>query len=490
MEIRYVGLQKKYAICISVSAILLICCLSSLSVFAQSDSKVYTVSEALADADGNGSIDLFGQKVRISGRATVDNLVFNEQLMSFYIQDDAAGIQVFSGTLDADIQQGDSLIVEGIIQLYYEKPEIIADTVIIVNRNSYIPDAKSLNTIIKDPEKYFGMFTKGRGVVSQKNASSGYRGLKISVGDSAEQIIEVYISQSHAYKDEFNLELLSIGDEIEITGIVGKFVSQSRDTAIYNIMPRTPDDIKTKGFPRKYLKYLMWGGILSLFFIMGWIYVLRKEVSSQTKELSEALEEKEILMQEIHHRVKNNLAKISALLDLQIAAADHPAVEESLSDSKSRINSMVLIHDKLYQTQKYRFVRLDTYLEDLVRTIYDTFLNEKELVEIDFDMEPVELSVDKTVVCGLMVNELIVNAYKYAFDGKDSGKLTIRLKKKAEDIILTVADNGPGLPQEFETLVGKGLGSILIKNFAEQLEAIMKVDSSEKGTTFTFVFKD
>lgn len=490
MKNRKVEQFNKYVIRISISMILLIGCLSSLSVFGQSDPKVYSVSEALADADGDGDIDLLGRKLKISGRATVDNLVFNEQRLSVYIQDDAAGIQVFSGTLEADIQEGDSLIVEGTIQLYYGKPEIITDTVVVVDSPALVPAPKSLNTIINDPEKYLGMLTKGIGVVSQKNASSGYRGLKISVGDSAEQIIEVYISQSHAYRDEFNLELLSIGDEVEITGVVGKFVFQTRDMTIYHIMPRTPDDIKAMGLPGKYLKYVIWGGVLSLFFILGWILVLRKEVRSRTKELSQALDEKEILMQEIHHRVKNNLAKISALLDLQIAAADHPAVEESLSNSKSRINSMVLIHDKLYQSQKYRYVRLDTYLKDLVTTIYDTFLNESEYVEINFDLEPVEFSVDKTVVCGLMINELIVNAYKYALDENEFGKLKIGLKKKAGNIILTVSDNGPGLPQDFESLVGNGLGSVLIKSFSEQLEAEMKVDSSEKGTTFTFVLKE
>lgn len=489
MEIKNADLLKLHLHLIKGAAIIIIGCFLAIPALGQIDSKVYSVSEALADADGDGNIDLLGEKIKISGRATVDNLIFNEQRLSVYIQDGGAGIQVFSGTLDADIQKGDSVIVEGTIQLYYEKPEIVTDTIVVVDSPAKIPEPKPLSTVVKDPEIYLGMLATGRGVVSQKNASSGYRGLKISVSDSAEQIIEVYISQSHAYKDEFELELLSIGDEIEVTGVVGKFVFQTRGTTIYHIMPRTLDDIKSKGFPNRYISYLIWGGAVSLFLVMGWVHILRRQVSAQTKELSKALEEKEILMQEIHHRVKNNLAKISALLDLQIASADHPAVEESLSDSKSRINSMVLIHDKLYQTQKYRFVRLDTYLKDLVTTIYETFLNNKEHVEINFDMEPVDFSVDKTVVFGLMVNELIVNAYKYAFNGNKLGKLKISLKKKSDHIILTVSDNGPGLPKEFEALVGSGLGMVLVKNFAEQLEAEMKVDSSEKGTTFTFEIK-
>ncbi|MEX0724362.1 MAG: sensor histidine kinase [Gracilimonas sp.] len=325
--------------------------------------------------------------------------------------------------------------------------------------------------------------------MSQKNASSGYRGLTISVQDTSERILEVYISQSHRLRDEFNLDLLSIGDEIEVTGVLGKFLFQTRGTVIYQVMPRTPDDIKTLGFPKIYLSYLVWFGIPLLAFIFGWNFILRRQVRSKTQELSAALKEKEILMQEIHHRVKNNLAKISALLDLQISTADHPAVEKSLSNSKSRINSMALIHDKLYQTQKYRVVRLDNYLKDLITTIHQTYTDERHSVSLNFDLKEVSLSVDKAVVCGLLVNELVVNAFKYAFKDNDAGMLTVVLKKEGEKIQFSISDNGPGLPMAFEKMKKEGLGTILIQNFAEQLEAEMQVRSNENGTSFSFTFK-
>ncbi|MGM0745061.1 MAG: histidine kinase dimerization/phosphoacceptor domain -containing protein [Bacteroidota bacterium] len=451
--------------------------------------KVFSVSEALADRDGDGNIDLLNQTVTISGRASVDNLIFNEQRLSVYMQDENAGIQVFSGTLKADISKGDSLVVKGTLELYYDKPEIVADTVYVVDNPPSIPTPKSLSQIASNPEDYLGMLVKGRAVVSQKNASSGYRGLTISVNDSTENILEVYISQSHRLKDEFNLELLSIGDEIEVTGIVGKFVFQTSGTVIYHVMPRTPDDIETLGFPRKYLSYLGWFGMISLVLIFGWNFVLRRQVKSKTHELSVALEEKEILMQEIHHRVKNNLAKIVALLDLQISVADHPAVEKSLSNSKSRINSMTLIHEKLYQTQKYQTVRLDNYLKDLVTTIHQTYTHEKQNVCLDFDLDEVSFSVDKTVVCGLLVNELVVNAFKYAFADKEEGVLSMVLKKKSRDIQLRISDDGPGLPDAFGKIQGEGLGTILIQSFAEQLEADMQVHSDKNGTSFSFTFK-
>ena len=150
---------------------------------------------------------------------------------------------------------------------------------------------------------------------------------------------------------------------------------------------------------------------------------------------------------------------------------------------------MTLIHEKLYQTQKYQTVRLDNYLRDLVTTIHQTYNDESQNVRLDFDLDDVSFSVDKTVVCGLLVNELVVNAFKYAFSKKDKGVLSISLKKNGKNIQLKISDNGPGLPGEFGKIQGEGLGTILIQNFAEQLEANMQVHSDKNGTSFSFTFK-
>ncbi|MDR9418045.1 sensor histidine kinase [Gracilimonas sp.] len=98
--------------------------------------------------------------------------------------------------------------------------------------------------------------------------------------------------------------------------------------------------------------------------------------------------------------------------------------------------------------------------------------------------------MDKTVVSGLLVNELVVNAYKYAFEGKENGKLSVEIKNLQDEIFLRIADNGPGLPDDFKKLQGEGLGSMLIQNFSDQLEAEMRVNSDEQGTEFSFRFSD
>ena len=150
---------------------------------------------------------------------------------------------------------------------------------------------------------------------------------------------------------------------------------------------------------------------------------------------------------------------------------------------------MTLIHEKLYQTQKYQAVRLDSYLRNLVTTIHQTFNDESRNVRLDFELDNVSFSVDKTVVCGLLVNELVVNAFKYAFSDKDEGVLNISLKKDGKNIQLKISDDGPGLPGEFGKIQGEGLGTILIQNFAEQLEADLQVQSDENGTSFSFTFQ-
>lgn len=472
-----------------ITTLTILCCSNYIYAQLNLENPILSVSQALQDKDKNGELDYIDQDIRVEGRVTVGYQTLNDQYISIYIQDDSSGIQIFSGSSDLKIEAGDSVIVSGRLQRYFDKPEIRAEAFEIVDVPSVEPTPVAIAKVASNPDSFLGMLAEGMAVVTQKRVSTGYRGITVLTSDSADYMLEVYIPQAHAYRDEFNLDILSVGDKINIKGIVGKFTFESTGRVVYQIIPRTPSDIQTTGIPQQYFTILFWISGLIALLVVGWIFSLSKQVKSKTSELSKALEEKEILMQEIHHRVKNNLAKISGLLDLQISTADHPAVEQSLSNSKSRINSMALIHDKLYQTQRYKTVQLDNYLQELVTTIHTSYNIKEDSVVLTFDCDPVELSVDKAVVCGLLVNELIVNAYKYAFDGHNKAQLKVSLKSSNEGFKLSISDNGPGLPQDFDDLVGKGLGTILIKNFAEQLSADMQVRSNVEGTTFTFEFK-
>lgn len=201
--------------------------------------------------------------------------------------------------------------------------------------------------------------------------------------------------------------MLSLGDDIRIQRIMDKYTFEDSGNTIYEVLPRTPEDIEYAGVPKRYMNILLWGGLALLVLIVGWVVLLKRQVRSQTAELSQALKEKQTLMQEIHHRVKNNLSIIFGLLDLQIDTADNTEVQHILSDSKSRIRSMALIHDKLYQTESYSYVRLDNYLKELVEAIHGTFTNQKDSVNLKFQLEPTEMHVNKVVTCGLLINELV-----------------------------------------------------------------------------------
>ncbi len=448
--------------------------------------NVKSVSEVLVDANENGELDLLDQYVRVAGRASVGSSVLSEQNLMVYIQDSKSGILVFSDTLKQDIATGDSLIVSGRLELYYGKPEVLVDTVKVVEADSRSPTPISLRDAFEHPKQYLGMLVEGEAIITRKNISFGYGTLNISPSDTSELSLTVYVNDNHRYINSFDFKTLRIGDHIRVTGIMDTYTFQESGRTIYEVLPRTPDDLEYVGIPQRYAIYLLWGGGFVILLIGGWVYSLKKQVRSQTRSLQQALEDKQLLMREIHHRVKNNLSMISGLLDLQIDTSSLNEVRDSLENSKSRIQSMALIHDKLYQTESYQSVRLDNYLQELVEAIHKTFSDKQNNVDLHFSLDPLEITIDKAVTCGLLVNELVVNAYKHAFDSAGQGKLKVKLEKHQDKATLIIADNGPGLPDDF----GAGtdsLGAMLIDTFATQLEAELDING-ENGSTFSFHF--
>ncbi|WP_445664078.1 histidine kinase dimerization/phosphoacceptor domain -containing protein [Fodinibius sp. AD559] len=448
--------------------------------------EVKSVSEALIDANNDGEFDFLNQYITVSGRASVASSVFSDQNLTVYIQDTKSGILVFSDTLKQEITSGDSLIVAGKLELYYGKPEVVVDSLRIVQTDSRNPTPIPVQDAFKSPKRYLGMLVEGEAVVTRKNMSSDYTSLTISHSDTSGSSLTVFVDDAHSYRQDFNFDMLRVGDRIHITGIMDTYTFQESGNTIYEILPRTPEDLQYSGMPQRYVMLLLWGAGILILIIGGWVWSLKKQVRSQTKDLQQALEDRAILMQEIHHRVKNNLAMIAGLLDLQMDTTSLEEVKDKLEDSKSRIQSMALIHDKLYQTESYRSVRLDNYLQELVEAIYQTFSDKQEDVELRFSLEPLEMKVDKAVTCGLLVNELVVNAFKHAFDSKDQGMLKVELSKHQDKATLVISDNGPGLPDDFDNKTDS-LGSLLIDTFASQLEAERDIES-ENGSTFTFRF--
>ena len=438
-----------------------------------------SIAEVLVDHNNDQRLDLLGKTVTVSGRAAVASFVFHRDYFTSFLQDADAAIMLYSDSLDQKISAGDSLVVSGKLKLYYGKPEIVIDSLYSVDVPNRVFPPIALNNFFKDPERYLSHLVEGEAIVTGMNLSEDFINITISPADTTRQSMWVYISRDHTFKNDFKFSRLSLGDRITITGILAKYIIN--DDVIYEIMPRYPGDIGYVHLPKKIRTAILWGAGILLLFGLGWIFLLRKQVKSRTIKLSKALDDNKILLQEFHHRVKNNLSMIVGLIELKIMAANDNRLINSLEDTKSRINSLALIHDKLYQKKNFREVRLDIYLKDLVEAINSSFRTNNQNVESKFSLEPVKISVDKAVTCGLLVNELVVNAFKHAFCDNKHNKLEIVLEKEEgeEAIQLSIKDNGPGIDGNFTDLNSNGIGSMLIESIAEQLDAELEIDGKE-----------
>jgi PAS domain S-box-containing protein len=187
-------------------------------------------------------------------------------------------------------------------------------------------------------------------------------------------------------------------------------------------------------------------------------------------KLLDNLHEKEVLLKEVHHRVKNNLQIISSIFNLQKQYVDeHPRTLELLRDSQDRIRSMSFIHESLYQTKNFSHVDLATYIDGLSRNLMMSYsLSGK--IELIKDLQPVELVLDQAIPCGLILNELISNALKHAFPAQESGSISITLKSDGPKVRITVTDSGPGLPPGFDVDRDANLGLQLVYTLIDQLD--------------------
>ncbi|XOV66255.1 MAG: histidine kinase dimerization/phosphoacceptor domain -containing protein [Fluviicola sp.] len=205
--------------------------------------------------------------------------------------------------------------------------------------------------------------------------------------------------------------------------------------------------------------------------------------------IEESLKEKDVLLKEIHHRVKNNLQVISSILNLQSSFVSDENTLGILQESRNRIRSMAIIHENLYRTEDFASIKFDNYLRNLTGNLIASYSVDRK-IEFDADLQEVDLVLDQAIPCGLLTNELITNALKYAWQGEDiSAKIRMTLEQEGDIIKLTIADNGVGLPQEFEQMQSDTLGLQLVTTLAEQLDAELKV-TTEQGTEFQLTFEN
>jgi len=201
-----------------------------------------------------------------------------------------------------------------------------------------------------------------------------------------------------------------------------------------------------------------------------------------------SLAEKEVLLKEVHHRVKNNLQIISSLLELQ---SDYIRDEQSrmfFRDSQNRIRSMALVHEKLYQSESLAFVDFREYVEDLANYLFSASVKDSDLIRLTIDVGEVSLSVDEAIPCGFIINELISNSLKHAFPDDRGGEVIITCQMREDDwITLTVSDNGIGLPPDLDIGNTETLGLQLVTMLVKQLSGRIDL-SGDQGTLWEIAF--
>jgi PAS domain S-box-containing protein len=202
-----------------------------------------------------------------------------------------------------------------------------------------------------------------------------------------------------------------------------------------------------------------------------------------------SLEEKEVLLKEIHHRVKNNLQIVSSLLQLQASYIKDTDALEIFEESRDRIKSMALIHEQLYQSNDLAQIDFPEYLRSLLNMVLSAHRNNRTRVETRLHVDPVSLDLDTAIPVGLITNELVTNSLKYAFAGRSVGEIGVRLtRSELGDFVLMVSDNGVGLPEKFNFDKATSLGLRLVRILTKQMRARLEI-SNGMGTQFRVYFK-
>lgn len=220
------------------------------------------------------------------------------------------------------------------------------------------------------------------------------------------------------------------------------------------------------------------------------VFGVQQEITArveQQEKLQKALDEKELLLSEIHHRVKNNLSIISGLLQIQVIETEDDIVKEKLTDSMFRIQTVAKIHDIIYHKKNFSELDFSITIDNLVNSISEVLLQGKN-IDIHLDLATIFLDVKRAVPFALIVNELVTNICKHAFKGKESGEISIHTSQENSHIFFKIEDNGVGLPEDIDVRESNSLGIQMIRMLSQQIKGDPTFEDNNPGTRFTLQF--
>ena len=213
------------------------------------------------------------------------------------------------------------------------------------------------------------------------------------------------------------------------------------------------------------------------------------ELKDAENKIKASLKDKEVLLKEVHHRVKNNMQIISSLLNLQIDYLNNEDAIDVLKESQNRVKSMAMIHEKLYLSEDLTQINFADYIQNLVSNLFYSYNIKESQIKPIIKIEDVNLNIETAIPCGLIINELISNCLKYAFPNQMKGEIIITLKSIEDKFELVISDNGIGLPEKININKIKTLGLLLVNSLTEQIDGKISIYKKD-GTQFKIIFKE
>ncbi|EKQ51854.1 MAG: PAS domain S-box [Methanobacterium sp. Maddingley MBC34] len=225
---------------------------------------------------------------------------------------------------------------------------------------------------------------------------------------------------------------------------------------------------------------------------ISYILLICSDITQRKKaenEIRDSLKEKEVLLQEIHHRVKNNMQIISSLLNLQKQYVDEEEAVNVLMESQNRVKSMAMIHEKLYQSHNLTSINISDYVKSLVKDLFSSYSTPASQIKALIEIDDVKLNIETSVPCGLIISELVSNSLKYAFPSGREGEISLSLKSHGKRYELIISDNGIGFPEDIDFKNTESLGLQLVNSLVGQIDGEIKLERS-KGTMFKITFSE
>jgi PAS domain S-box-containing protein len=451
----------------------------------------------LVALDGHGNISLVNQQgCRVLG----------------YTEDELLGMNWFSTCLPAIVREPVEQVYHHLMRGEIEVVEYFVNPVITSEGEERL--VAWHNTVLRDEQgEITGILSSGTDVTEQTLAEQAlresenrhriiseltsdyiYSAIVHSNGQTETEWISGAFTRITGYEaneivgrpDIWGSHVLAI-DQAALDAHIEKLMAGNASVLEYRITAKDG----TEHWLRDHVKPLWSNEEQRVIKITGAVKDITQEKTAESR-LRDSLAEKEILLKEIHHRVKNNLQIISSLLALQANKVEDERTTQALDDSRSRVRSMALVHETLYQSPDLGHVDAKAYLEKVARQLFSIYHSKLDIAALKLDVAPIHLSLDTAIPCGIITNELVSNALKHAFPptlADRSGWIKMSLTEiEYNRFRLSVVDNGIGLPAEFNLDTTDSLGMQLIQILTDQLGGQLET-VSDKGTAFHITFQ-